>query len=69
MCEADLAFTGGACVLPGGQTQRVSPAPLWKHVPPFLQKLTSGAQAFTGREQFFPGIQIKASYGWKRHEL
>lgn len=60
MSEADLQFTVGVCIIPGGQTQRISPVPLWEHVPPFLQKLTSGAQAFTGREQFLPGIHIKA---------
>lgn len=59
MSKADLQFTVGVWMIPGGQTQSISPAPLWEHVPPFLQKLTSGAQAFRGREQFLPGIHIK----------
>lgn len=34
------------------------PAMLLEHVPPFLQKSISGAQAFTGTVQFLPETRI-----------
>lgn len=55
-----LPHTGGACGIPGGQMQCSPPAMLLEHVPPFLQKSISGAQASTGTVQFLPETRINS---------
>lgn len=58
-----LLYTERACGIPGGQMQCGPPAMLSEHVPPFLQKSISGAQAFTGTVQFLPETRINRFLG------